>query len=83
MSRNQHFRETETSGLLGAVGCEVPAWVTTSLKTTFGRCLSQDDYEHCSTEEEREELRGNLSAASDWLYEQEPTTEKKVWKFVL
>lgn len=40
--------------------------------------LYQEEYEKCSTEEERTELQGNLSAASDWLYEQDETVERKV-----
>ena len=40
--------------------------------------LYQDDYEKCSTEEERTEIQTNLSAASDWLYEQDETVERKV-----
>ena len=40
--------------------------------------LYQEDYEKCSTEDERTEIRSNLSAASDWLYEQDETVERKV-----
>ena len=40
--------------------------------------LYQEDYEKCSTEDERTEIQSNLSAASDWLYEQDETVERKV-----
>lgn len=40
--------------------------------------LSQDVYEKCSTEEEREKYSGLLSEASDWLYEVEEDTPKQV-----
>ena len=40
--------------------------------------LYQEDYEKCSTEEERTQLQANFSAASDWLYEQDETVERKV-----
>ena len=42
--------------------------------------LYQPDYESCSTEEQREEMRLKLSAASDWLYEQEPDTKRKAYE---
>ena len=45
--------------------------------------LYQEDYEKCSTEEERTEIQTNLSAASDWLYEQDETVERKVSIFSL
>ena len=32
--------------------------------------LTQEDYEKCSTSEERENMQQKLSEASDWLYEQ-------------
>ena len=44
----------------------------------MGDKLSQEIYEKCSTEEEREKLRVLLSEASDWLYEQEEDTKKEV-----
>ena len=40
--------------------------------------LYDDDWQKCSTEAEREELSGKLSAASDWLYEVDETTPRKV-----
>lgn len=39
--------------------------------------LSQEVYEKCSTEEEREKYSKLLSEASDWLYEQEEDTPKE------
>ncbi|XP_053408991.1 hypoxia up-regulated protein 1-like isoform X2 [Mercenaria mercenaria] len=39
--------------------------------------LSQEMYERCSTEEEREKYNKMLSEASDWLYEQEEDTPKE------
>ncbi|CAL1530056.1 unnamed protein product [Lymnaea stagnalis] len=38
--------------------------------------LSRDFHEKCSTEEEREKIRGQLSEASDWLYDQPIETKK-------
>ena len=40
--------------------------------------MYDDLWQKCSTEEEREELAGKLSAASDWLYEVDETTPRKV-----
>ena len=40
--------------------------------------LSQEIYEKCSTEEEREKYNTLLSEASDWLYEQEEDAPKEV-----
>ena len=41
--------------------------------------LYQDKYVTCSKEEERADLTAKFSAASDWLYEQEEDTPRKVW----
>ena len=40
--------------------------------------LYEDEWEKCSTEENREEIRSKLSEASDWLYEVEYDTPRKV-----
>ena len=40
--------------------------------------LYRDEYEKCSTEEQRITLQSYFSTASDWLYEQDETTERKV-----
>ena len=40
--------------------------------------LYNEDYEKCSTEEEREKLQSKFSEASDWLYDQEPDAEARV-----
>ena len=40
--------------------------------------LYQDLFEKCSTEDEREKYRTELSEASDWLYEQDSSTTKTV-----
>lgn len=40
--------------------------------------LYQTEYEKCSKEEERVEMQSKLSLASDWLYEQEDSTPRKV-----
>ncbi|XP_006815044.2 hypoxia up-regulated protein 1-like, partial [Saccoglossus kowalevskii] len=42
--------------------------------------LSQSEYEKASTEEERTELSGKLSEASDWLYEDGYDADAKVFK---
>ncbi len=40
--------------------------------------MDQETYQKCSTEEERDTIRSAMSEASDWLYEQEESTERKV-----
>lgn len=40
--------------------------------------LSQEQYEICSTEEERQNILQQLSEASDWLYDQPEGTKKEV-----
>ena len=40
--------------------------------------LYEEEWEKCSTEENREEIRTKLSEASDWLYEVDETTPRKV-----
>jgi hypoxia up-regulated 1 len=40
--------------------------------------ISQEVYEQCSTEEERETIRTAMSEASDWLEEQPDDAGKKV-----
>ena len=45
--------------------------------------LYRETYEAASTEEQRTEMREQLSAASDWLYEQEEATDKKVASFIV
>ena len=40
--------------------------------------LWQDRWEKASTEGERSDIREKLSAASDWLYEQDDETQKSV-----
>ena len=40
--------------------------------------LWQEKWEKASTEGERQDIRDKLSAASDWLYEQEDDTDKSV-----
>ncbi|XP_041471131.1 hypoxia up-regulated protein 1-like [Lytechinus variegatus] len=42
--------------------------------------LYNEDYEKCSTEEKREDIRSKLSEASDWLYDQEPDTPIQAYK---
>ncbi|XP_030834647.1 hypoxia up-regulated protein 1-like [Strongylocentrotus purpuratus] len=42
--------------------------------------LYDEDYEKCSTEESREEMRATLSEASDWLYDQEPDVPVQAYK---
>ena len=42
--------------------------------------LYDDLWQKCSTEEERENIAAKLSAASDWLYEVDETTPRKVKK---
>ena len=44
----------------------------------MGDKLTQELYEKCSTEEERESISKNLADASDWLYDQEEDTKKEV-----
>ena len=46
--------------------------------------LYQGPYKKASTEPERSNMREKLSEASNWLYEQEETTERKVvWEILL
>ena len=40
--------------------------------------LYQEDYEICSTEEDRESLRQSLSEAGDWIYEYDGEQTAKV-----
>ena len=40
--------------------------------------LYQEEYEKCSTEEERQEWTTAFSEASDWMYEQDETVEREV-----
>ena len=40
--------------------------------------LEQRDYKLCSTEDERVAILAKLSEASDWLFEQEDSTPRKV-----
>ncbi|CAH1796840.1 unnamed protein product [Owenia fusiformis] len=47
---------------------------------TYQDKLYQEDYEKCSTEEERSVLSGKLSEASDWLYEQEDSVPTQDYK---
>ena len=44
----------------------------------MGDKLTQELYEKCSTEEERESINKHLADASDWLYDQEEDTKKEV-----
>ena len=44
----------------------------------MGDRLTQELYEKCSTEEERESINKHLADASDWLYDQEEDTKKEV-----
>ena len=43
--------------------------------------LEQRDYKKCSTEEERFKISDTLTSVSDWMYEQEDTTSRKVRNF--
>ena len=45
----------------------------------MGDKLTQELYEKCSTEEERESINKNLGDASDWLYDQDDDTKKEVY----
>jgi len=40
--------------------------------------LEQRDYKLCSTEDERVSITTKLSEASDWLFEQDDSTPRKV-----
>lgn len=44
----------------------------------MGDKLTQELFEKCSTEKERESISKNLGDASDWLYDQDDDTKKEV-----
>jgi hypothetical protein len=44
--------------------------------------LEQRDYKRCSTEDERVAIIAQLTEASDWLFEQDDDTPRKVRLFV-
>ena len=43
--------------------------------------MEQDDFKLCSTDEERTVILAKMSEASDWLFDQEDTTPRKVSLF--